>query len=75
MNILPALLQLLHAETLPVDPASIERRRQCAEAIEAASAARLEPPADAAQAAFEAQCRRVREARYVEAPARIFHVH
>ena len=74
MNILPALFHLLHAEPLPVDPGSMERRRQCAEALEAACAARPEPPADDAQAAFEAQCRRVRETRYVEAPADIFHV-
>lgn len=74
MNILSALTHLLHSTPLPVDAASIERRRQCAEALEAACSARPEPAGDDGFAAFAAQCRRVRESRYIQAPADLFHV-
>ncbi|AXK71569.1 hypothetical protein DWG18_04200 [Lysobacter sp. TY2-98] len=56
------------------DPDAIARRLQCAEALDAARRGALVPSDDPEAAAFEAQCRRVRESHYTDSPADVFHI-
>ncbi|WP_133499706.1 hypothetical protein [Cognatilysobacter terrigena] len=73
MNVLSALAHTFQPMPVPLDAATIERRRLYAEALDAARNAPpedIDPEADA----FDAQCRRVRESHYVNQPADVFHV-
>ena len=75
MNVLSALSHAFHVSAPSADPATIERRLQRAEALDAARRSPLAPSADPEAVAFEAQCRRVRESHYIDAPsADVFHV-
>lgn len=75
MNVLSALSHAFHARSLSADPATVERRQQYAEALDAARRGPARPLNDPEAAAFDAQCRRVRESHYIDAPSSdVFHV-
>lgn len=74
MNIPSAAAHVFHPVANRPDSATLARRQQCAEALDAArlgpADVRCDPDADA----FDAQCRRVRESHYVDTPSELFHV-
>lgn len=75
MNVLSALSHAFHVSAPSADPATIARRLQYAEALDAARRGPLTPSNDPEAAAFEAQCRRIRESHYIDAPSsKVFHV-
>lgn len=74
MNVLSALAHAFQPSPIALDAATIERRRLYAEALDAARNASSDLSSEPDADAFDAQCRRVRESHYVNAPSDVFHV-
>ncbi|WP_407909702.1 hypothetical protein [Lysobacter claricitrinus] len=74
MNVLSTLVHAFHVSPQIDDAATAERRARYAEALENARREPLPQSPDPEAEAFEAQCRRVRESRYTETSADLFHV-
>lgn len=75
MNVIALITHPLSPAAVAADPVRLARRQQCAEAVEAARCraavdAFVEPEA----AAFEAQCRRIRDSHYLNDSPAVFHV-
>ncbi|MGY4516578.1 hypothetical protein [Lysobacter sp. HA18] len=74
MNVLTSLVHAFHVSPQIDDSATAERRARYAEALDNARRQPVIPSQNPDADAFEAQCRRVRESRYTEAAADLFHV-